>query len=402
MPKNKRPVPRKSHKSPEKKDALTIKRLADLALELVEQEDSATLSAELAVKQVEFHRLINKLLNQNKDEVLYEAIEHASCEDADACQYLRRQIEESSSTVLVRRVDAPAMEINAFVIPLFVHSTGGLRQEEEFQDQDAFEALVASFGLAGLESPQAKVVLMRHAYDMNEMDRITYSHLNEMVRDALASMTDKKMPATPALERSLAGWAPRTFGADDAAIELRFLLGFALKPADDAFYQPPQEEAAADAYFDARMVRYEQWTSQAGALVQRCLATDGRALEINFLYQDLFHGGKEQGVDEYFMLQMMSEINHALEKAGITADQASAVMGMAASGDEMCLRVAVLGADGTVLATPERPLGPSSDMFYDLPDVADALRTLGITDLSETTLFDASGRPIDTIPFRRG
>ena len=83
-----------------------------------------------------------------------------------------------------------------------------------------------------------------------------------------------------------------------ARSELRFLLGFALKREDDPFYQAPQEEAAADAYFAARMARYQEWTVQVSPLLQRCLAPAGADLEINFLYQDLFHGGKEQGMAE--------------------------------------------------------------------------------------------------------
>ena len=70
MPKNKRPVPRKSSNTPEDKDDAVTRMLATMALNLAEQEDSATQSTVLAEQAVEFERLIRKCLNQKKDEVL--------------------------------------------------------------------------------------------------------------------------------------------------------------------------------------------------------------------------------------------------------------------------------------------------------------------------------------------
>ena len=55
--------------------------------------------------------------------MLYDAIERAKYEDVGAYQYLRSQIEEASSVVVIRRENAPPMEINAFVVPLLVQST---------------------------------------------------------------------------------------------------------------------------------------------------------------------------------------------------------------------------------------------------------------------------------------
>ena len=148
MPKNKRPIPRKSSETAQDKDDLVAQLLADLALDLAEQEDGATsaaMSAQLRQKEIDFHKLIRKTLNQKKDDVLYDAIERAKDADVGAYQYLRSNMEEASSTVFIRQGDAPEMEINAFVIPLFVHSTGGLSEADGFQDQDAFDALVRSF-----------------------------------------------------------------------------------------------------------------------------------------------------------------------------------------------------------------------------------------------------------------
>ncbi len=399
MPKNKRPVPRKASDTPEDKDEAVTQSLCDLALDLAEQEDSDTMSELLRQKEVEFQRLIRKNLNQKKDEVLYDAIERAKYEDVGAYQYLRGHIEEAASTVLLRREGAPTMEINAFVVPLFVHSSGGLKEDQGFQDQDAFEQLVASFQQAGLESAKAKVVLMNHAYDLNEIDRITYSHLNEMVRDAWASMTDKKVAATPALERSIAGWSGADFGAQDAAVELRFLLGFALKRADDPFYQVPADEAAADAYFAARMARYQAWTLQAQPLLQRSLAAPGTPLEINFLYQDLFHGGKEQGMAEYFTLQMMAEVNAALQRHGVDAGQARAVVGPADAHGEMVLRVNLHDAGGALLASSEKPLDLAADLEVEVDDVADALGTLGVRAVAVALRFDAAGAALEEQPY---
>ncbi|MDC8758595.1 DUF2863 family protein [Janthinobacterium fluminis] len=400
MPKNKRPVPRKSSDTAEDKDEAVTQSLCDLALDLAEQEDSDSQSALLQQKDVELQRLIRKNLNQKKDEVLYEAIERAKFADVGAYQYLRGHIEEAASTVLVRREGAPTMEINAFVVPLFVHSGGGLKEEQGFQDQDAFEQLVRSFQQAGLESPKAKVVLMNHAYDLAEIDSISYSHLNEMVRDAWASMTDKKVTATPALERSIAGWSGAAFGPQDAAVELRFLLGFALKRADDPFYQAPEEEAAADAYFAARMQRYQAWTLQVEPLLRRCLAGPGAALEINFLYQDLFHGGKEQGMAEYFMLQMMAEVNAALQRHGVAPERVRAVVGPADVHGDMVLRVNLYDAAGALLASSEKPLDLAADLAMEVDDVGDALGTLGVRAVAVARRFDEAGLALEETPYQ--
>ena len=401
MAKNKRPPPRKP--SPEDKDEVITQLLCDLALDLFEQEDSdeAGNSAVLRQKDTDFHKLIRKTLHQNKDEVLYDAIERTRFIDIGAYQYLRSNIEEASATVLIRREGAPEMEIDAFVIPLFVHSNGGLKEADDFQDQQAFEALVASFQQAELESAKAKVVLIRHAYDLNEIDRITYCHLNEMVRDAWASMTEKKIVVTPGLERSLVGWAGNTFGAGDAAVELRFLLGFALKRADDAFYQVPQDEDAADAYFAARELRYQQWTQQVTPLLQRCLAPHGSGIELNFLYQDLFHGGKERGMAEYFMLQMMSEINHAMAQNKLAADQVTAIVAPADVQGDMVLRVNLYAmAGGAALASSEKPLDLGADLEVEVDDICDALNTLGIASLSVALKFDVEGKAVEALPYR--
>jgi hypothetical protein len=393
MPKNKRPAPRKNSTPPEEKEEFLAEALCAAALELAEQEDGEQLSAELRQKAAEFPRQVRKYVQQKKDELLYSAIELARFEDVDAYRLLRETVEEAAGTVLIRREGQPDIEINAFAIPVFVHSTGGLVQAQEFQDEAAFEALLHSFTKDGLESPKAKVVLVQHAYDLDEIDRVSYSQLNAMVREAATSMTEKKMHAAPALERSMGGWAPTAFGADDTAVELRFLLGFALKRADDAFYQAPEGEQEQDNYYAARMERYRQWTLKAAPLVQRCLA-GARPLELNFLYQDLFYGAKEQAQAEYAMLDMMAKLGQALR----AHPGASAVIAPADVRGDMVLRVNLYGAGNSVLLSCDKPIDLGCDLQLEVDDIADALATIGLHAVSVAQRFDAAGQPVEAKP----
>jgi hypothetical protein len=397
MPKNKRPVPRKAATSPAEDDDLLARQMAELALALSEQEHAEDEDTPaLTAQQDAFGKLLRNALRKKNDELLYGAIEWARDTDVGAYQYLRSHIEEASATVLLRKEGGPAMEINAFAIPVFVHSSGGLKEAEGFQDGEAFAALVDSFKQAGLEGPQAKVVLISHAYDPEEAGRITYSGLNDMARDAAASMTDKKLIATPALERSISGWAPAGFAPADKAVELRFLLGFAMKRADDGFYAVPAEEAAADAWFDQRMARYRAWTTQAAPLVRRCLAADPDAIELHFLYQDLFFGAREQGMAELAMLQMMAELGAALEQHGAGA---AAVIGPADVDNMMVLRVNLVAADGALLASADKPLDLAADLQAEVDDICDALATVGVDQVSVALRFGADGVAQEVRPY---
>jgi len=396
MPTNKRPAPRKPANGPEQKDEQALRELCQLALNLSEQEDRASMGTVLRDQEEDFKRLVRKLLNQQKDELLYSAIELSGDEDIGAYQYLRGAVEEASANLLLRREGAPTMEIDAFAIPLFVHSTGGLQAAQVFQSDQDYQALVDSFQQAQLESAKARVVLMRHVYDLKEIDAITYSRLTAMVREAAHFMTEKKLVPVPTLERSMSGWAPTSFGADDTAVELRFLLGFALKRADDPFYRVPKDDAAADAYFTQRMERYQQWTTAIAPLLQRCLAGERAAqLSLNFLYQDLFFGAKEQALAEYATLQMLSELNQALQTSGVAPEQAAAMVGPADAGQQMLLRVQLSGPDGAVLVNSERPLDLAADLEQQVDDVRDALDSIGVRTLSVTKRFDAQGRAIE-------
>lgn len=378
MSKHKRPVPRKPSPAAEAEPEVLAQALADLALAVAEQEEGAG-TPELREQEEQLLKLVRNALRKHNDELLYEAIECARDTDVGAYQYLRSQVEEAAATVVLRRAGAADMEINAFAVPMFVRSTGGLKEDECFQDPDAFEELVDSFRVAELESRQAKVVLIRHAYDLDEIDRISYGRLHEMVREAAASMTEKKkLVAAPSIEGSIAGWSASAFEVADQAVELRFLLGFALKRADDPFYREPAGEEAADAWFEARMERFRQWTLMASPLVQCCLAMNPLALEVNFLYQDLFYGAKEQGMAELAMLRMMSAIAQALVQAGAAPGQVKAVIAPAEVDGQMALRVNLYGADGAQLVAADKPLDLAGDLDTEVEDIRDALRTLGI------------------------
>jgi hypothetical protein len=200
-----------------------------------------------------------------------------------------------------------------------------------------------------------------------------------MVHEAAAAMMDKKVAEAPALLRSIAGWQPAAFAAGDEAVELRFLLGFALKRADDPFYAMPAAGKKQDAWFEARMQRYQDWTVSAAPLVQRCLASAGRAgqLRVNFLYQDLFHGALQQGKSELWMLAMMAEFGAALEGQ----DTARAVITLVETDDDAALGVQLFGAAGE-LAHADRRLDVGDDVEAEIDDLRDALATLGIGDIT--------------------
>lgn len=378
MPKNKRPVPRKSTATaaPQDDDDLVAQAMADLALDVaVPEEDDEALVRQ---KQEELNRLVLNALRKKNDDVLYDAIDRARYTDIPAYQLLRSNVEEASGAIVMRREGAPAMEINAFAIPLFVHGTGGLKENEAFADPAAFDALVDSLRSGGLESEDAKVVLVAHAYDPREAARITYCELNEIVREVHASMTAKKLTAAPALDRTMTGWAPNAAAADEPTAELRFLVGFALKRVDDPFYAIPDDEARAEAYFEARMARYRTWTEQAAPLVRRCLAARSDTIEINFLYQDLFFGAFEHGVEELATLRMMTQLNQALDASGVEPAQASARVAATASDDDLVMRVTLLGPDGALIATVDKPLDVGAELEAEIEDVRDALAAIGI------------------------
>lgn len=400
MPKSKRPAPRKPSPPVLDEDERLAKTLADLALDLAEEaldeEQSGRVPdrASLSLKDDAFNKLVRNALRKKNDEMLYSAVEYAREADASACLLLRERIGEAAASIVLRREGAPGMEINAFAVPLFVHSDGGLRQDDTFQDGEAFEQLVESITASGLESPQARVVVVSHAYDLEGIDRITYSMLNEMVRDAAHAMTEKKLVATPALERSMTAWTASGFEPGDRAVELRFLLGFAMKREDDPFYVAPTDPAKSDAWYEARMERFRAWSEAAAPLVKRCLSRQPAALELSFLYQDLPFGARDQALDELALLGLISELSAVLENSGHAAGEVRASAGPFDLQGEMVLRVS-LAADGVVLGTADKALDPCADLEQEFEQVADALDALGVTTLLLAQGFDADGSAVD-------
>ncbi len=399
MPKNKRPVPRQPSEEAEPDTDALAQSLADLALEIAEDEDDNP-EAQLA-REAELLKMVRKALRKKHDEVLYGAIELARYADPEACRLLRGHVEEEAATLRIRREGAPEQEIDAFLVPLFVQSAGGLAEAEGFQDEAAFDALVDSFRQAGLESEDARVVLMRHAYDLEEIDRIAFGTLHEMLREAAASLTSKKLAPAPQLKASMRGWSDGAVAPDEAAMQLRFLLGFSLKRADDPFYQVPAGEDAADAWFGARMGRYRAWTVSAAPLLRRCLAADPDRLSLNFLYRDLFYGAKEQGVAELAMLGTLSEVNRVLGEKQLEPDAVHAVVAPLDGGAQIVLRVNLYAVDGgPPWATLDKPVDLAADLAADIDDLCDALLALGLEGVSVARGFSADGHPEGAEPYQ--
>ena len=386
MPKSKKPVARKVTESPEQKEESITRQLCALSLYLSDQPKQ---NATTEQNRTDFFKLIRKCLHQKKDDVLYDALERLKHDGGAAQIFLKETIEELAEVVVIQRGDGGATEINAFVIPLFLHTTGGLKHAEAFQDQQAFELLTESLQNAQLESRDAKVVLVNHAYRLDDIDAITFSHLHEMVRDAHAAINDMRAGTASAIERSFGTPSDEPFAADDVAVELRFLLGFAMKSVNDPFYSAPTDETAMEAYFAARENRFQDWSQQVAPLVQRCFGPADRAIEVHFLYQDLFFGGKERGIGEYFTLQLMSDLNFGLSQHGIAATQARAVIGAAELGDEKVLRVNLYASsDGAFLASAEKPLSLLAVWQNEVLDMRDALGMIGVDAITEVEQFD--------------
>jgi len=331
--------------------------------------------------------------------VLYGAIELARYTDPAACRWLRDHIEEEAATLHTHDGDEE-LEIDAFMIPLFVTSTGGLVEADVFQDDAAFEELGDSFRQAGLASADARVVLVRHLYDLDEAAAVRYSDLQDMLREALGSLRSKKLVAAPAIEASMQGWQPGLADAHEEAMELRFLLGFALKHADDPFYRVPKDEAAADAYFEGRLARYRMWAGSIAPLLQRNLSRDPAALDLNFLYQDLFFGAMAQGVSELAMLATLAEVNWRLDGQDLEPARIKAVVAPLDGGEQALLRINLYAlGGGAPLATVDKPVDLADDLEIELEDLCDALGSVGLDGVLVASGFDEAGEPQGAEPY---
>lgn len=404
MPKNKRPAPRKPDAPAPAADIDTLAQgLVDLALEISEREgDDAAVQATLAAREEELATQVRRLLRRKHDEVLYGAIELARFTDPGACRHLRETIEEEAATLRVRgdKEGDAEFEIDAFMIPLFVHSTGGLVEAEVFRDDADFEALTDSFRQSGLASADTRLVLVRHLYDLDAVDRIRYGDMQEILREVAGALRSKKMVATPLIEAGMRPWQASGYDASDEAMELRYLLGFSLKRVDDPFYQVPADDAGAEAYFEARMARYRMWAGSVGALIARSLSVRPAGLDVNFLYQDLFFGAKEQGIHELAMLATLAEVNARLDESDRDPARVKAVVAPIEQGGEAVLRINLYPlAGGAPLATIDKPFDIAADLETELDDICDALGTLGLDGVLLASGFDESGEPEGVEPF---
>ena len=413
MPKNKRPAPRTSNNTREPDTEAQARQLADLALDIAEREDAALAGLGPiededpdAALTLAVRRAVRKGGRNGQDAVLYEAIEVARYTDPLACRLLRARIEEEAATWRFRRdpanLSAPEFEIDAFLVPLFVRSRGGLVAQETFQDETAFAALAASFQDAGLDSKEAKVVLLQHAFDLSEIDHIGYGTLHEMLREAAATLQEKKLQPAPTIAASMRGWTGEPVAPDETALELRFLLGFSLKRADDPFYRIPQDEAGSDAWFETRAARYRDWTVAVAPLVARCLAAEPDRLELSFLYQDLFYGAKEQGVAELATLGLLAEAKRLLAAKDLAPDAVhAAVAPLDLDGEHIVLRANLYALDGgQPWGSVEKAVDLAADLTVEVDELCDALLSLGLEGVSIAAGFSADGHAEGAEPYR--
>ncbi|QOY92606.1 hypothetical protein IM543_13375 [Massilia sp. UMI-21] len=393
MPKNKRPLPRTSNNPREPDNASLAQELADLALAIAEREEAPGFGS-ASEREEELLAAVRRLLRKKRDEALYEAIEVARYTDPEACRLLRGRIEEEAANLRLRRDDGSEYEIDAFLIPLFVRSAGGLQAAETFQDPEAYEALANSFHPAGLESAGGKLVLVQHAYDLAEIDHVAYSTLQEMLREAAASLLEKKLRPAPTIEASIRGWTGERFAPDESALELRFLLGFSLKRSGDPFYMVPADEEGADAWYAGREERYRAWTFQVAPLVRRLLARDPEAVHVDFLYQDLFYGAKEQGVSELSTLGVLSDVARTLADKDLAPDRVHAAVAPLDAGEHIVLRINLYALDGgSPWGSIETPVDLAADLGAEIDNLCDALLSLGLEGVSVAEGFSEDGHP---------
>jgi hypothetical protein len=244
------------------------------------------------------------------------------------------------------------------------------------------------------------VVLLQHAYDLAEIDHIAYGTLHQMLREAAASLLEKKLQPAPTIEASMRGWTGEPVAPDETALELRFLLGFSLKRADDPFYRVPRDEAGSDAYFAARMERYRAWTEAVAPLVARVLSSDPNRLELNFLYQDLFYGAKEQGVAELATLGVLAEAKRLLAAKDLAPDAVHAAVAPLDMGEHVILRANLYALDGgQPWGSVEKPVDLAADLAAEVDELCDALLSLGLEGVSIAAGFSADGHAEGAEPY---
>ena len=148
------------------------------------------------------------------------------------------------------------------------------------------------------------------------------------------------------------------------------------------------------------MQRYQAWTASAAPLVARCLAQEPARLAIDFLYQDLFYGAKEQGASELAMLSTLSEVDGAVAAAGHAASAVSAVVAPVDGGDEIVLRVCLYAHGAAApFATIDKRVDLSADLSAEMDELCDALAGLDFAGLAIADGFDADGIAQGAAPF---
>ena len=196
------------------------------------------------------------------------------------------------------------------------------------------------------------------------------------------------------------GWTGEPVAPDETALELRFLLGFSLKRADDPFYRVPRDEAGSDAYFAARMERYRAWTEAVAPLVARVLAREPERLEVNFLYQDLFYGAKEQGVAELATLGVLAEAKRLLAAKDLAPDAVHAAVAPLDMGEHVVLRANLYALDGgQPWGSVEKPVDLAADLAAEVDELCDALLSLGLEGVSIAAGFSADGHAEGAEPY---
>jgi hypothetical protein len=345
------------------------------------------------VGQDELERMVRNTLRERDDDTLYEALEQLRYDDPRGHGFLREVVEEGADIIVLRRGEKE-LEINAFLIPLLARTRGGLREEQALADGDAFDTLRESIQKAGLESPKARVVLVHHLYHPEEINALSFSEVEAMNRDAFASLTDKKILSVPAIERSMRGWPAsqpsrptmrRWNCASCWAFRSRMWM---------ILLRDSAEEAAADAYFEARAQRFRQWSEEITPLMQQCLtgqSGEAAQCQLHFLYQDLFHGAKHTGNGEYRTLQMLSELEAGLAQSGAQATEASAFLALVDEDDETTLQVVLRNAQATLARSEHLVEGDLQAVLF---DAADAVASLGVTAVRLADGFDADGQPL--------
>ena len=185
------------------------------------------------------------------------------------------------------------------------------------------------------------------------------------------------------------------------SLELRFLLGFSFKRSDDPFYAIPKDDAGSDAYFATRMTRYRDWTVAAAPLVARCLAAEPERLELNFLYQDLFYGAKEQGVAELATLGVLSEVKRLLQAKDLLADAVHATVAPLDMGEHILLRANLYALDGgRPWGSVEKPVDLAADLVAEVDELCDALLSLGLEGVSVAAGFSDDGHAEGAEPYQ--